>query len=168
MQSNLIRTLIIDSFKNIYFALGNVTEVKYNTLWTLRTGKSICSTWLGQSSSLPIVHTAGQVLWRIDSKNLRNGRWSQHLPTTLRHVTNIETWKFFSFKSVYCESPIRYFFFTITHTMTEVVYSFLDLNRTESLPGPLGLSFFSKSARRIKWSFDAKVRFSLAAVSALT
>ena len=53
---------------------------------------------------------------------------------------------------------------TPTHTITEVVYCLFDRSLTEFRPGPLGLKTVLKSARRIKWSLDAKVKFCCRAV----
>ena len=56
-----------------------------------------------------------------------------------------------------------------TYTKTvPILYCFLDISLTEFLPGPLGFKTVEKSARAMKFAEEAKVRFSLAAVSAST
>ncbi len=52
--------------------------------------------------------------------------------------------------------------------MTELVYALFDCILTEFRPGPLGLNTVVESARKIKVSPDAYVRFRLAAVAVLT
>jgi hypothetical protein len=51
---------------------------------------------------------------------------------------------------------------TLAHTITEVVYCSFDWSLTEFRPGPLKTVL--KSARKIKWSSDAKVKFCCIAV----
>ncbi len=54
------------------------------------------------------------------------------------------------------------------YIMTELVYALFDCILTEFRPGPLGLNTVVESARKIKVSPDAYVRFRLAAVAVLT
>ena len=55
-----------------------------------------------------------------------------------------------------------------THTVTWFVYVFLLINRKESRPGPLALSFVVWSARRMSVSPLANVMFFLSATASLT
>ena len=83
VKRDLIWSMVVNAFKDINLPLrrGNENNEKMR-------GKSLASTWFGQSS--PTVQTAGQVLGGGEAR-LNKYLNRIHLPAPLGHVTNIES-----------------------------------------------------------------------------